>query len=53
MNEDWNEFDSISPYSDEEAVAALGKLADHPVVSEVSKSLFPKEKEGPEEYKEY
>ena len=45
MNEDWNEFDSISPYSDEEAVAALGKLADHPVVSEVSKSLFPKEKE--------
>ena len=43
MNEDWNEFDSICPYTDEEAVIALGKLADHPVVLEVSKALFPNE----------
>ena len=45
MNEDWNEFDSISPYTDEEAVVALGKLAEHPAVTEVSKALFPNEKE--------
>ncbi|MGM9743547.1 MAG: 1-acyl-sn-glycerol-3-phosphate acyltransferase [Candidatus Cryptobacteroides sp.] len=43
MNEDWNEFDSICPYTDEEAVIALGKLADHPVVLEISKALFPEE----------
>ena len=41
MNEELNEFDSISPYSDEEAVVALGKLADHPAVLEVSKAIFP------------
>lgn len=41
MNEDRNEFDSISPYSDAEAVEALGKLADHPAVQEVSKYIFP------------
>lgn len=41
MNEDRNEFDSISPYSDAEAVEALGKLADHPAVLEVSKYIFP------------
>ena len=43
MNEEWNEFDSICPYTDEEAVVALGKLADHPAVLEVSKAVFPKE----------
>lgn len=44
MNEELNEFDSISPYSDKEAVEALGKLADHPVVQEVSKAMFPDQK---------
>lgn len=39
-----NEFESISPYTDEEAVEALGKLADHPAVIEVSKSIFPNQK---------
>lgn len=43
MCEDINEFSNISPYSDEEAVEALGKLADHPAVIEISKYLFPKE----------
>ena len=33
--------DSISPYTDAEAVEALGKLADHPAVVEVSKAIFP------------
>ena len=36
-----NEFESISPYTDEEAVEALSKLAEHPAVIEVSKSIFP------------
>ena len=36
-----NEFESIVPYTDEEAVEALGKLADHPAVMEISKSIFP------------
>lgn len=40
---DFSEFDSISPYTDEEAVAALGKLADHPAVGEVSRYIFPDE----------
>lgn len=38
-----NEFDSISPYSDEEAVKALGKVADHPAVPAISKYIFPNE----------
>lgn len=38
-----NEFDKISPYSDEEAVTALGKVADHPAVLSISKYLFPNE----------
>lgn len=41
MSEELNEFDSICPYTDEEAVEALGKLADHPAVVEVSKYIFP------------
>ena len=40
MCEEINEFD-ICPYTDAEAVEALGKLADHPAVLEVSKALFP------------
>lgn len=41
MSEELNEFTDISPYSDAEAVEALGKLADHPAVVEVSKAIFP------------
>ena len=35
------EFDSICPYNDEEAVAALGKVANHPAVLAISEYLFP------------
>ncbi|MBE6233156.1 MAG: acyltransferase [Bacteroidales bacterium] len=35
------EFESISPYTDEEAVVALGKLADHPLLSQFSCKFFP------------
>ena len=38
-----NEFESICPFTDEEAVAALGKIAEHPAVSAVSKYIFPDE----------
>ena len=38
---DLSEFESISPYTDEEAVVALGKLADHPLLSEFSTKFFP------------
>lgn len=41
MSEELNEFTDIGPYSDQEAVEALGKLADHPAVLEVSKAIFP------------
>lgn len=41
MSEELNEFTDISPYTDAEAVEALGKLADHPAVMEVSKAIFP------------
>ena len=38
-----NEFSNISPYSDEEAVEALGKVADHPAVQAASRYIFPDE----------
>lgn len=38
---DLSEFQSISPYSDEEAAVALGKVADHPYVSQFSSRFFP------------
>lgn len=41
MSEELNEFTDISPYTDAEAVEALGKLADHSAVVEVSKAIFP------------
>lgn len=41
MSEELNEFTDINPYTDAEAVEALGKLADHPAVVEVSKAIFP------------
>ena len=39
-----NEFDSICPYNDEEAVKALNKVANHPAVLVISEYLFPDEK---------
>lgn len=41
---DLSEFDNISPYSDEEAVKALHKVANHPAVLAISEYLFPDEK---------
>ena len=38
-----SEFESISPYTDEEAVEALGKVAENPVLTEVSQYFFPEE----------
>lgn len=40
---DLSEFESISPYTDEEAVEALGKLADHPLLADFSTQFFPGE----------
>ena len=37
------EFESIRPYTDEEAAAALHILADYPLVSQISQQFFPKE----------
>lgn len=37
------EFDSIRPYSDEEAVEALQRVSRHPVLPIISKYLFPRE----------
>ncbi|MBQ9185585.1 MAG: hypothetical protein IJ151_06915 [Bacteroidales bacterium] len=45
MSEQTNEFESISPYTDDEAVKALGVLAEHPAVLAVSKYIFPQEPE--------
>ena len=38
---DLSEFESISPYSDEEAVKALSRVAHHPAIPVISKYLFP------------
>ena len=38
---DLTEFASISPYTDDEAVEALGKLADHPLLPQFSCQFFP------------
>ncbi len=38
---DLSEFQSISPYTDEEAVVAFGKLADNPLLSQFSTRFFP------------
>ncbi len=37
-----NEFEDIRPYTDEEAVAGLARIASHPMVYAVSKYLFPR-----------
>lgn len=38
---DLSEFESISPYSDEEAVEALSRVAHNPAIPVISKYLFP------------
>ncbi|MBO8448804.1 MAG: glycerol acyltransferase [Bacteroidetes bacterium] len=38
---DLSEFESISPYTDEEAVRALGIVAENPVLQEVSQYFYP------------
>lgn len=38
---DLSKFESITPYNDEEAVEALGKVADNPIVTGVSRYFFP------------
>ena len=40
---DLSEFESISPYTDEEAVKALNIVAENPVLKEVSQYFFPAE----------
>lgn len=40
---DLSEFESISPYTDDEVAEALGKLAEHPLLSEFSCQFFPNE----------
>ena len=40
---DLSEFESISPYTDEEAAEALSKLAEFPLLSQVSQKFFPNE----------
>ena len=39
---DLSEFEDIRPYSDEEAVQALGRVSRHPMLPIISKYLFPK-----------
>ena len=43
---DLSEFESISPYTDQEAVVALGKLAEHPLLAEFSRTFFPDQNPG-------
>lgn len=38
-----SDFESIIPFTDEEARVALAKIADHPMIEEVSKFCFPDE----------
>ena len=40
---DLYEFESISPYTDEEAAEALSKLAEYPLLSQISQQFFPTE----------
>ena len=40
---DLTEFESISPYTDEQASEALSKLADYPAVAQASRYFFPEE----------
>ena len=40
---DLSEFESISPYTDAEAAEAISKLAEFPLLSQVSQQFFPEE----------
>ena len=40
---DLSEFESISPYTDAEAAEAISKLAEFPLLSQVSRQFFPEE----------
>ncbi len=40
---DLSEFESISPYTDEEAAEALSKLAEFPLLSQISQQFFPEQ----------
>lgn len=40
---DLSEFESISPYTDAEAAEALSKLAEYPLLAQVSQQFFPEE----------
>lgn len=41
-----SEFESICPYTDEEAVKALNEVARHPAIPMISKALFPEQPVG-------
>ena len=43
---DLSKFESISPYTDAEAVEALSKVADNPLVTSVSQYFFPDKEPG-------
>ena len=43
---DLSKFESISPYTDAEAVEALSKVADNPLVTQVSQYFFPDKEPG-------
>lgn len=43
---DFSKFASISPYTDEEAVAALSKVAGHPLLAGASQYFFPEKDPG-------
>jgi len=43
MSETFSDFDEIRPYSDEEAVASLARVAANPLMLVISKYLFPNE----------
>lgn len=43
MDNNYSEFESICPYTDEEAVEALHDVAKHPALPMISKALFPNE----------
>lgn len=43
---DLSKFESIAPYNDEEAVEALGKIAENPLVTAVSRYFFPDKEPG-------
>lgn len=43
MSDNTTEFGSICPYTDDEAVEALNKVANHPAVLAISEYLFPSE----------